>query len=378
MPTDANGGNGGTGTPNGGNNGGAGSNGATILFGGSPGLVEKLEGAGNYLNWKFQLKMLLKLEGMWDLIEAEETNVLTSVDAARDQRALARICLSLKPGLFQYVREAKSSKEAWKKLSEVFEDRGLYRRVLLLRQLHRIQYNDYNNMTEYIERVTSLVQQLSDIGKVIEDEEIAEILLSGLPQEYDTLVSNLETLCISKKLQSELVRTRLLQEAHRKDETSTATAFVTKKQLVCKYCSKVGHIKPKCYKFKRDKLQKKKKDENEPVVAFLAHSSSDIYVDSGSSNHMVKDKEMLTNFKETSTQVVSCPNNEQLVSTCVGDINIFSNNEDEALLKKCEDCLKGKLAAEPFPDASSSRQIPEEVWSGSKVELFSFVSRTHS
>ncbi|KAI5651490.1 gag-polypeptide of LTR copia-type domain-containing protein [Phthorimaea operculella] len=300
-------------------------------------MVEKLEGAGNYLNWKFQLKMLLKLEGMWDLIEAEETNVLTSVDAARDQRALARICLSLKPGLFQYVREAKSSKEAWKKLSEVFEDRGLYRRVLLLRQLHRIQYNDYNNMTEYIERVTSLVQQLSDIGKVIEDEEIAEILLSGLPQEYDTLVSNLETLCISKKLQSELVRTRLLQEAHRKDETSTATAFVTKKQLVCKYCSKVGHIKPKCYKFKRDKLQKKK-DENEPVVAFLAHSSSDIYV-------------------------VSCANNEQLVSTCVGDINIFSNNEDEALLKKCEDCLKGKLAAEPFPDASSSR---EEYCTGSE------------
>ncbi|KAI5635261.1 gag-polypeptide of LTR copia-type domain-containing protein [Phthorimaea operculella] len=85
--------------------------------------------------------------------------MLTSDDAARDQRA---ICLSLKPGLFQYVRDAKSAKEEWQKLTEVFED------------------------GEYIEKVTSVVQQLSDIGKVIEDEEIAKILLSGLPQEYDT------------------------------------------------------------------------------------------------------------------------------------------------------------------------------------------------
>ncbi|XP_063368169.1 uncharacterized protein LOC134656539 [Cydia amplana] len=357
---------------------------STLMLGGA-GVMEKLEGAGNFLSWKFTMKMMLTLEGLWDLIVRLDDTPLTGSDVVRDQRALARLCLGLKPGLYQYVRDAKSAKDAWKKLSDVFEDRGLYRRVLLLRQLHRIEFSHFSSMSSYIEKVMSLVHQLSDIEKTVEDEEIAEILLSGLPPEYDSLVSNLETLCLTSKLSSEVVRTRLLQEEQRKDSmnassTSTTSAFVSKKQITCKYCGKPGHVKAKCFKLRREKMAKKRDNKDQHASAYLAHAAAaELFLDSGSSNHLVKDKELLCNLKDTSAQSISTANKQQMTSTSAGELNLVMNNKGDAY-DKCEACLKGKMATKPFPKASSSRTtqplqlihsdvcgpLPEASWGGAR------------
>ncbi|CAH2097398.1 unnamed protein product [Euphydryas editha] len=136
---------------------------------------EKLEGSSNFHTWKLSLKNILILEGLWDVTEGQNSDVVGQ------QHALAHICLSVKKELYQYVRNAKSAAAAWNNLSEVFEDRSLYRRVLLLRKLHRVDFTAYSSMNTYIEDVTTLVQQLHDIGRIVEDAEIADILLSGLP-----------------------------------------------------------------------------------------------------------------------------------------------------------------------------------------------------
>lgn len=139
------------------------------------------------------------LEGLWS-----RTQETSDIEAARDAKALARSCLSLRPTCLQYVRNATNAKEAWEALCKIFEDRGFYRRVVLLRRLHRIQYNEFSSMNEYIEAVMSLVEQLHEIGRTIEDAEVAELLLSGLPQEFDIIVASLETATMSNGLTSEL------------------------------------------------------------------------------------------------------------------------------------------------------------------------------
>lgn len=280
--------------------------------------VEKLTGVSNYTSWKFTMRMLLILEGLWGVIEG------TDADAARDQRALARICLAVSSSLIQYVRNATTAKEAWQKLEKVLDDKGLYRRVLFLRQLHRIDFNSFANMNEYIENVMLLVQKLADIGRTIEDDEVAEILLSGLPTEYDALVSNMETIGIGTTLTSEMVRSRLLQEEHRKITTSGVTgdsnmAFATKK--VCHYCNRPGHIKSKCFKRRRDEQNKKKKGESQTLAvtetAFC--TTSDWIVDSGCSSHMMNDKKHLKDFRQSVGQVCVANNNK---IDCVGRGNI--------------------------------------------------------
>lgn len=290
----------------------------------------KLEGVSNYTTWKFVMKMLLTLESTWGCVTGHDNDMM------RDQRALARICLSIESNLYQYVRTATSAKEAWDKLASIFEDKGLYRRVLLLRQLHRMNLSDYTNMSNYISAVMMLVQQLADIGRNIEDAEVAEILLSGLSGDYDVLVSSLETACMSRDLSSELVRTRLLQEEHRKngfDHSASGAAYsvTNKKVIICNYCKKPGHIKSKCFKLKKDK--KRNSDEKTLIVTeteMAMTARHEWIVDSGCTAHMCNDKTLFTDFK-TKKGNVTIANNDLLVSEGKGKVNIICNKNEVAV-----------------------------------------------
>ncbi|KAI5640385.1 gag-polypeptide of LTR copia-type domain-containing protein [Phthorimaea operculella] len=250
---------------------------------------EKLDGVSNFGTWKFQMTMYLKLEDLWSCIEIPEGGV---VDPKKDIKALARISLALKSTCIQYVRTAKTAKAAWDALCGVFEDKGFYRRVMLLRQLHQASYSNFNTMDNYIEYIMNLVHQLADIGRTIDDQEVAELLLSGLPQEYDIVVSSLESATVSKNLTSELVRTRLLQEEHR-------------------------HVKAKCYKYKKNKKQ-----ESATEQAFVAThqclstaNSSEWLLDSGATAHMSNDLKWFSNIKKCK-QTVTVANGATL--TCYG------------------------------------------------------------
>lgn len=254
--------------------------------------IEKLEGLTNYSTWKFAIKMLLTLEGLWQCVQG------THSDVNRDDRALARICLSLQPALYQYVRGCATAKEAWQKLADCFEDKGLYRRVLLLRQLHRIDYSHYSSISEYIDGAMKLVQQLADIGKIIDNAEVAEILLSGLPQDYDVVVSSLETACLTSSLSSEMVRMRLLQEDHRRKTDTNSTAYVSNKKksltLICGFCKRKGHTENRCFKKKREQKLQKEKEHTTVASAFSANAANDFIIDSGASCHMVSDSSIAT------------------------------------------------------------------------------------
>ncbi|XP_061717605.1 uncharacterized protein LOC133525334 [Cydia pomonella] len=210
-------------------------------------------------------------------------------------------------------------------------------------------------MATYIEHVMSLVHQLADIGRVVEDKEVAEILLSGLPADYDTLVSNLETYCISsEELKSDLVRTRLLQEAQRKSANngSSTTAYITSK-IKCTYCHRVGHIKPKCFKYKKDRKQRDSSKSATATAAFFAQDRTDVFLDSGASSHLSNDPNLLSNIRDTKKQSISLANSETMSSSKTGDLSVALNGQDKNL-KNCEACIKGKLSAEPFPKASNS------------------------
>ncbi|RVE43375.1 hypothetical protein evm_011960 [Chilo suppressalis] len=168
----------------------------------------------------------------------------------------------------------------------------------------------------------SLVQQLADIDRVIDDQEVAEILLSGLPQEYETLVSNLETACMTSQLTSELVRTCLLQEDFRRNnQDNSASAFVSKKnikKIICHYCHKAGHTKNKCFKTKRDNKMKNSKDGKDHTFlasAFLVSKCNEWFIDSGCTQHMCNDKNMFNKIQSSKNKVKIADNS---VLNCIG------------------------------------------------------------
>lgn len=286
--------------------------------------IEKLDGISNYINWKFAVQMILTSERLWKCVTGGDT------DADRDSIALARICLTLKPHLYQHVRGCTTSKQAWEKLQACFENKGLYRRVLLLRQLHRVEYHQYATMSEYINTVMCIVQQLEDIGKKIDDAEVAEILLSGLPQEYDIIVSSLETACLTTSLESEVVRMRLLQEDHRRKQEATSTAYAAnynKKKsgsVLCTYCRRQGHTAKRCYKRKREQRDHRDTGAHTMLAsAFTATptATTEFIVDSGASAHMVNDDKLVEDRRQNLCNI-SVANGQTITSNFIGKISI--------------------------------------------------------
>lgn len=285
--------------------------------------IEKLHGVQDYHNWKFAMKMILVHEDLWECIEP--TDATAKPDCKRDMKALAKICLSVHSTAYPHVRNAAGAKAAWNNLKNAYEDRGLCRRLSLLRTLFATKL--LGDMETYLSSITELAQQLCDIGSPLDDDFVAVIILSGLPQEYDPLIMALEN--NNTSLSSEVVKAKLLQEYQRRDDKETVSALVAKKTLKCFKCKKPGHVMKNCpQKVKKPKdgtpREKAGQWKHEALISALSTNlRSDVwYVDSGATNHMCNNRSVMSDFNPDKVLRVSVANGDELLTAGQGNVNI--------------------------------------------------------
>ncbi|CAB0007860.1 unnamed protein product, partial [Nesidiocoris tenuis] len=282
--------------------------------------IEKLAGMENYNNWKFSMKMYLIHEQLWECVQGTENN------AAKDQIALAKICLSVLPTTFVHVRNAKTSTEAWENLRKAYEDRGLLRRLTLLRKLFSIKLEQYGSMETYVSEIMSLSQKLQDIDSALEDEFIGVLMLNGLTSNYDPMIMALENSGI--QITSELVKAKLLQEDSKiVGESQPDSALVTgkfkkhKKKIFCYSCKKEGHFKSQC-------PQKKTEKSSAHSVLFATalatakFNQHDWFVDSGATSHMTMRRDWAQEVQPCEQKEVVVANDEKLTCQGTGDVKI--------------------------------------------------------
>ena len=162
--------------------------------------IQKLTGE-NYYNWKFDIKMLLMGKDIWDIVTGDEvldenaTNRETKSFKKRDNSALSTICLSISQDLKIYVRSAKTSKEAWDSLANHFEEKTLSKKIMYRRQLYALRKeNDETTMTEHINKLKTISEHLEALDDAVLEKDLVMILISSLPEDYNNLITTLETL----------------------------------------------------------------------------------------------------------------------------------------------------------------------------------------
>lgn len=201
---------------------------------------EKLRGTANYGSWKFQIKLQLIRDGLWDFI-VDDT--LAATDSGKDQMAYAEIGLSVMPICLPHVKTAKTAAEAWKNLRIAYESVGMNRRIQLKRKLHSLRYYRNSSMDHYVGNIISTVQELKEIGVVIEDEELAELMLVGLPPDFSSLIAILEA--TNTKLTSAYVKSVLMQSSFQGNivvpPQSQQQANSANVQNRCVRCNEEGH-----------------------------------------------------------------------------------------------------------------------------------------
>ena len=352
--------------------------------------VEKLT-AENFHNWKFDMKMLLMRNDVWDIVTGEEvlengaSIVKRTAFKKRENRALSTICLAVSKECKIYVRSAKTSREAWETLEKHFEEKTLSRKIMYRQKLYWLRMED-ENMVEHINKLKTIAEHLEALDDAPPERELVMILLSSLPKAYHNLITTLETLD-EEKLTWEYVRDRVITEYERKkgDEVKSKrkgpedALFVggesgggsggggkkfgggnKNKKFTCHYCHETGHFIRDCTKKKEaeKKAQEKAEEENAsfckttnkmskmnlsdscedftPLFALHVNDTKNEekkwLLDSACSKHLTGIRKDLVNFKkfvrEDEFEYVTLADNSVVKAEGKGNVNLYLCDEN--------------------------------------------------
>lgn len=288
------------------------------------------------------MKMALIHENLWAAIEGypEEDTTSEVEKKRRDQKALAKICLMIKSSAYAYVRSAENAKEAWSNLQKAYEDKGLSRRLTLLRTLSGMKLQNFKNMELYVSEIMSISQKLADMDAALDDEFVAVIMLSGLTEDYNPMVMALESANI--RLTSDFVKAKLLQDIKYFNSSSEKALYsknnkvYNKRKVVCYKCLKEGHLKYNCpnkrenkdnVKDKQEKTTSKKDKADKALLVSVKNSDSeDWYIDSGATTHLSNKKDWFENFNSNTSHNIAVASGHKLKAYGTGDVLVSTRN----------------------------------------------------
>lgn len=324
---------------------------------------QKLKGRDNYINWKFQMKNYLRHDNLWCTIAGYPEGDGTSAGekARRDEKALSKINLMVEQCCFSYLMTCETAKDAWEALEKAFEDKGLNRRLGLLRNLCSIRLENFQTMEAYVNEVMSISEKLRAVDKPVDDEFLGAVMLQGLTEEYQPMCMALEHSATA--ITSDLVKTKLLQDTKWKQGTNQVAMYSNPKynktskdkykpkKPWCYNCRIVGHHTKDCSKPKRsqeaeskgssdkktsdkisDKKPEKKNSEKGLFSALSVNNTIDDpggwYIDSCCSKTMSPLKEQMSDYEQIGAGMeVTIANNGKLYSSGKGDVPVTIKNQ---------------------------------------------------
>lgn len=209
--------------------------------------LTKLDGS-NYPAWKFKVKMLLTHKRLWNSVSGEDN------DAEKSAKAMSLIGLSVQDSQIVYIQDCATGKDAWDKLSSLYENTGVANKMHLMEELMTSKMDVGTMAHKHIEKLRSIVGKLGTIGAAVSDDHYKMALLRSLPDSYDGLVVTLEN--IMDTLSIEDIHDRIIREEARKGKSDGSSGnnlsekLLHSKDIRCHFCKKKGHIKSQCWKLK--------------------------------------------------------------------------------------------------------------------------------
>ena len=155
--------------------------------------VEKLDGS-NWSTWKFQMRHLLLVKGLWGYVDGSETLAEDADDAARRaftqkaQKAFSTVVLAVSPSQLYLVTLCTKPKEAWDSLCGHFESSTLANKLFLKKKYFRSEMKEGTSIELHLKHMKEITDKLAAIGAPISEEDQVVTLLGSLPASYSGLV----------------------------------------------------------------------------------------------------------------------------------------------------------------------------------------------
>ncbi|MGH9060148.1 MAG: hypothetical protein ACRDZY_11630, partial [Acidimicrobiales bacterium] len=295
------------------------------MAGGDKVRVEPLD-TENYATWSERMKWLLMHKGYWGAISTSE-----EVSETLSNKALALIGLNVKDHHLSSLGKCSTAKEAWDMFQNTYKAKSTARRLQLRRQLNSIRKEAREPIDVYVARAKAIWTDLQATGYDMKLQEVTWSILAGLPKEYDTVVTFLES--SDKALELEEIVPKLIrveQRANEDNKEADVSAYITRaaprgptayhnannhsrqssgnphSNKVCHYCHKKGHIIADCrsrMNHQRQNRQTAYSGKQVALATMAGDARQEWIVDSGSTYHVTCSKDKLTDFRSLDTTV---------------------------------------------------------------------------
>ncbi|XP_012852387.1 PREDICTED: uncharacterized protein LOC105971998 [Erythranthe guttata] len=160
----------------------------------------------NYDRWSIQMKTFLGGQDVWEAVEEEyvepenlaslsEAQKKTSKEAkVQDQRALSIIQLGVDDSNFEKISQATTAKQAWDILNDAFKGIDKVKKVQIqsLRgEFKSLKMKYSEDVSDYVSRVVSIVNQLERNGEtILEERRVVEKI--SIDPKFDYIVVGIE------------------------------------------------------------------------------------------------------------------------------------------------------------------------------------------
>ncbi|CAI7900519.1 unnamed protein product [Closterium sp. NIES-54] len=175
----------------------------------------------NYSAWKSKFQVLMMERRLWGFFDGMEKKTDNESDITawkkKDQKAFATLILRIGINLVSSVRmciklEA-SAHEAWKRLETMHVNKTLHCNILARNAFYTVKMRAGELMHVYATRVEELGETFMDLGGTVTEEDRILTLLCGLPEEWSTVITTLDS--VQDTWTMEMVVDRLLHQESR-------------------------------------------------------------------------------------------------------------------------------------------------------------------
>ncbi|GIL57455.1 hypothetical protein Vafri_12688 [Volvox africanus] len=309
----------------------------------------------NYATWKTRFELLCGELGYGNALLAAP---ISDADVTMSTKVKSILAKNVRDHHLQTIVRAPNAKAAWDALAATFASSCVSRKLQLREELCDFKMATGEKIPVYVNRARQLQSDLLQVGHVVPDNELALVLLKGLPSifrpakvaimmregelELSHVIARLTTYETSEADfgQPESSAYSVRQGVNngstsgRTSGRSSGRWTGSKDNATCHYCGKPGHFLKECKKRLADQQQGRGKgsnQRNEPKMAYAINGEARLdawYLDSGSEWHITYDASELEEVRavkpEESFKVIGYDGSEHQ-PTHVGCYNMKSN-----------------------------------------------------
>lgn len=307
--------------------------------------IAKLLGRENFCTWQFAVQAYLEHEGLWKSIVGEGTEAET--DEEKLIKAKSKLILLVDPVNFVHIQGCQTAKAMWNALKTAFTDKGLTRRVSLIRTLTSTRLIDCATVEEYVQIIMNAAHKLRGINCEVADEWLATFMLAGLPEKYQPMIMALENSGIN--ITADFIKTKLLQDITSAEHESSKAFYLSKgkctkkstknpepsssqNRIQCFSCRQYGHKSFNCPE-KKKKSNVSKNVNKSKFGAFVVSSDvlrdEDWFLDSASSFHMSPRADWMQFQSVKPIDHIIAANNAKLEVRSAGVVQVKVSTEDD-------------------------------------------------